>query len=46
MAKFLNPMLILFIKIFPIETEIPSLYGLKTRDLNFYLLFSMIVIFA
>lgn len=43
---FLRPMIILLIRLYPVENQIPKLYGLKLGDLNFYLLFSFVIIIA
>jgi hypothetical protein len=41
---FLTPLLLLFIKFFSNETKIPQGYKIRQNDLNYYIIFSIIII--
>lgn len=43
-SLFFTPLALTFIILFSNETRIPQGYGIRQRDLNYYLIFSLIII--
>jgi len=44
-ALFITPVVLIFIIFFAQETKIPKNYSIRTSDLNYYLIFTVIIIF-
>lgn len=45
-SAFVRPFIIVLIRFFPNENQIPKLYGFKIEDLDYYLLFSFVCVFS
>jgi len=45
-SAFIRPFIIVLIRLFPNENQIPKLYGFKIQDLDYYLLFSFVCVFS
>lgn len=45
-SAFIRPFIILIIRMFPRENQIPQLYGFEIKDLDYYLLFSFVLIIS
>lgn len=46
LSLFLRPLIILMIYVYPLENQIPTLYGVRVIDLKFYLMFAFVVALA